>query len=80
MKKLSLVLAAVGLLAVAACKPSTQTPAENATDNAVETLDNMGDSLENAADSTSNETVAATLDNAADVARGTADNIAANAM
>lgn len=77
MKKLSLVLAAAGMMSLAACN---STPAEqavdNAQDNAVETIENAADALENAADSATNESVESTLENAADAAENTADNIA----
>jgi hypothetical protein len=48
MKKLSFVLAAAGLMSLAACK--SETPAENAVDNAVEALENAADTLEDTAD------------------------------
>jgi hypothetical protein len=80
MKKLSFVLAAAGLMSLAACS-KTETPAENATDNAVEALENAADALDssadNALDAASNAVDAAA--NAVDAAANVAGNTA-NAM
>ena len=71
MKKLSFVVAAAGLIALAAC--SKQTPAENAIDNNVAALENTADALENAADATDNAAVESSLENAADAVENAAD-------
>ena len=80
MKKLSFVLAAAGLMSLAACS-KTETPAENATDNAVEALENAADALDasadNALDAASNAVDAAA--NAVDAAANVTGNTA-NAM
>jgi hypothetical protein len=74
MKKLSFVLAAAGLMTLAACNKPTAT--ENVAENASEALENIADSLENAADATTNEATEAALENAADNAHAAADNAA----
>jgi len=76
MKKVVFVLAAAGLMSLAAC--SKQTPAENATDATANALDNAGENLEDMAENTSNDQAAAALDNAADNAHSAADAVAAN--
>lgn len=60
MKKVVFVLAAAGLMSLAAC--SKQTPAENATDATANALDNAGENLEDMADNTSNDAAAASLE------------------
>ncbi|PTQ10238.1 hypothetical protein CLG96_14090 [Sphingomonas oleivorans] len=58
MKKLSFVLAAAGLMSLAACEKPT--PTENAVENAAEALENQADVLEEAADNvTANEALEA---------------------
>ena len=75
MKKLSIVLATAGLMALAACNKSPQAEAvENAGDNAAASMDNQADMLEATADNTSNEATSAALDNAADNEHAAADN------
>ncbi len=76
MKKAIFVLAAAGLMSVAAC--SKQTPAENSTDATANALDNAGENLEDMADNQSNDQAAAGLDNAADNMHAAADNVEAN--
>jgi hypothetical protein len=76
MKKVVFVLAAAGLMSLAAC--SKQTPAENATDATANALDNAGENLEDMADNTSNDAASAALDNAADNAHSAADAVEAN--
>lgn len=76
MKKVVFVLAAAGLMSLAAC--SKQTPAENATDATANALDNAGENLEDLAENTSNDTASAALDNAADNAHDAADAVEAN--
>jgi len=49
MKKLSFVLAAAGLMTLAACKPA-ETPTTNTADNTADVLDNTSDLSLNAAD------------------------------
>jgi len=75
MKKLSFVLAAAGLMSLAACNKS-ETPAQNAADNAAEMMENAADSLDSAADNAMGAAA-----NAADAAANAADaaaNVAAN--
>ena len=76
MKKVVFVLAAAGLMSLAAC--SKQTPAENATDATANAMDNAGDNLEDMAANSSNDTQAAAIDNAADNMHAAADNVEAN--
>lgn len=76
MKKAVFVLAAAGLISLAAC--SKQTPAENATDATANALDNAGENLEDVASNTSNDAAAASLGNAADNLHDAADNVEAN--
>jgi len=49
MKKLSFVLAAAGLMTLAACKPA-ETPTTNTADNTADVLDNTSDLSANVAD------------------------------
>ena len=76
MKKVVFVLAAAGLMSLAAC--SKQTPAENAADATANALDNAGENLEDMADNASNDATAAALDNAADNMHSAADNVEAS--
>jgi len=73
MKKLSLVIVAAGLMALAAC--NKQTPAENAIDNQAAALENQADALDNAADYASNEATESALENASDAAENAADAV-----
>ena len=61
MKKVVFVLAAAGLMSLAAC--SKQTPAENAADATANAYDNVGENLEDVS-----ENIAAAADNAHDAA------------
>jgi hypothetical protein len=75
MKKLSFVLAAAGLMSLAACS-KTETPAENAADNAAAMMENAADTLDAAADNAMDAAA-----NAADAAANAADaavDVAAN--
>ena len=76
MKKAVFVLAAAGLMSLAAC--SKQTPAENATDATANALDNAGENLEDMASNTSNDMASDMLSNAADNAHDAADAVEAN--
>ena len=78
MKKVVFVLAAAGLMSLAAC--SKQTPAENATDATANAMDNAGENLEDMAANTSNDMAASAMDNAADNMHDAADNVEANKM
>jgi len=73
MKKLSFVLAAAGLMSLAACNKPT--PAENAAENTAAALDNQADTLDAAADQTANSATAAGYENAADSLHEAADNV-----
>jgi hypothetical protein len=80
MKKLAFVLAAAGLMSVAACHKTDQAAAvENSGENASAALDNQGDMLSAAADNASNAAVANSLDNASDAAHNAADNVSSMA-
>ena len=62
MKKLAFVLAAAGLMSVAACNKTPQAEAvDNAGDNAAAALDNQGDAMSAAADNTANADASATM-------------------
>ena len=76
MKKAVFVLAAAGLISLAAC--SKQTPQENATDATANALDNAGENLEDMAANTSNDMASDALSNAADNAHQAADAVEAN--
>jgi uncharacterized pyridoxal phosphate-containing UPF0001 family protein len=65
MKKVVFVLAAAGLMSLAAC--SKQTPAENAADATANAYDNVGENLEDAAENSS-DALSAAADNAHDAA------------
>lgn len=74
MKKFAFVLAAAGLMSVAACsKP--ETPAENNADVVADNLQSAADNLDAVADNTSNAVAAGALANAADNLNATADNV-----
>ena len=75
MKKLSFILAAAGLMSLAACN-KTETPVSNAADNAADMMENTADNLDAAADNAMNESAESTLENAADNAHAAADNMA----
>lgn len=75
MKKIALVLAAVGLVSVAACN---RTPTEAAADNVSDNLEVQADNLQAAADETSNAAEAAALTNASENIENQADAIENN--
>ena len=76
MKKLSIVIATAGLMALAACGKSPEAEAvENAGDNAAAAVENQADMLEGAADNATNEATEASLENAADNAHAASENI-----
>jgi hypothetical protein len=72
MKKIALVLAAAGLVSVAACN---RTPTEAAADNLSDNLEMQADNLEAAADNTSNAAEAAALTNASENVENQADAV-----
>src|SRR6478609_2143094 len=76
MKKVVFVLAAAGLMSLAAC--SKQTPAENATDATANALDNAGENLEDLAENTTDANASEALSNDAENAHDAADAVAAN--
>ena len=76
MKKVVFVLAAAGLMSLAAC--SKQTPQENAVDATANALDNAGENLEDMAENSSNATASDALSNMADNAHDAADKVEAN--
>ncbi|HET8612314.1 MAG TPA: hypothetical protein VFL92_06065 [Sphingomonas sp.] len=76
MKKLAFVLAAAGLMSVAACHKTPQAEnVENAGANAAAMLDNQGDMLSATADNMQNASAASALDNAASNAHNAADAV-----
>lgn len=76
MKKLTLVLAAAGLMSLAACnKTPEQQNVVDAGDNAAMALENTADNLDAMADNTTNATAENALENAADNANAAADNV-----
>lgn len=76
MKKIAFVLAAAGLMSLAAC--SKPTPAENNVEAVADTLDNAADNIEAIADNTSNAVAADAIDNAAEGLHNTADAVTSN--
>lgn len=80
MKTRLVIVAAAGLLALAACNKSPQAEAvENAGDNAASTIDNQADALDATAANTANSAAADTMENQADNLHATADNVSAAA-
>jgi hypothetical protein len=76
MKKIAFVLAAAGLMSVAACNKSPEAAAvENNADMLADNMEMSADNMEAAADNTSNAAAAATLENAADNMNAAADNV-----
>jgi hypothetical protein len=76
MKKIAFVLAAAGLMSLAAC--SKPTPAENNAEAVADNLDAAADNLAAVADNTTNAVAADALDNAADNLHAAADNVTSN--
>jgi hypothetical protein len=76
MKKIAFVLAAAGLMSLAACtKP---TPAENNTAAIGDNLEAVADNIDEVADNTSNAVAADALENAADGLHNAADAVTSN--
>lgn len=76
MKKIVLVAAATGLLALAACSKSPEAQAvENNAEMMQDALDNAADNLEDMADNTSNAAAAASMENQADALERASDNV-----
>ena len=75
MKKLSFVLAAAGLMTLAACQSPEADNVEDAGENAAEMIENQGDALEEMADNATTEAGEDALENAADNAYNQADNV-----
>ena len=73
MKKMSFVLAAAGLMTLAACNKPAENAAENAADNVEAAADNLSDVAENIADNASEATT-----NAVEATANAIDNAAAN--
>jgi len=72
MKKFAIVLAAAGLMSVAACN---RTPTEAAADNVSDNLEMQADNLEAMADNAVDANTAAALDNASERTEDKADAI-----
>lgn len=78
MKKIAFVLAAAGLMSLAACnKPAETTAVNNEADMAA--MDNTAESLDNMAAATTNDAAAAALSNASDSVSAASSNVAAAA-
>ena len=77
MKKLSFVLAAAGLMSLAACHKAADTTAVN-NEAEVSTLDNTAAGLDNMAAATTNDVAANALENASASVSAASDNIAAS--
>jgi hypothetical protein len=76
MKKIAFVLAAAGLMSVAACSKSPEAAAvENNGDMLADNMEMQADNMDAMADNTSNAAAAATLENAADNMNAAADNV-----
>ena len=76
MKKVVFILAAAGLMSLAAC--SKQTPAENANDAVANALDNAGENLEDLSENATTDNASDALSAAADNAHDAADAVEAN--
>jgi hypothetical protein len=72
MKKFAVVLAAVGLMSVAACN---RTPTEAAADNVSDNLEAQADNLQDLADNASTDAQAAALTNASENAEDQSDAV-----
>ena len=72
MKKFAVILAAAGLVSVAACN---RTPTEAAADNVSDNLEVQADNLQDLADNASTENQAAALTNASENAEDQADTV-----
>ena len=76
MKKFAFVLAAAGLMSVAACHKSPEQEAViNNGDVIADSLENQADNMSSVADNTSNATAAAMMSNAADNLNDAASNV-----
>ncbi len=76
MKKIAFVVAAAGLMTLAACNSNPAADAvENNADVVADNLEMQADNLDAMADDASNAAVADTLENAADNANAAADNV-----
>jgi len=77
MKKIAFVLAAAGLMSLAACHKAADTTAVN-NEAEVSTLDNTAAGLDNMAAATTNDVAANALENASASVSAASDNIAAS--
>ena len=76
MKKIAFILAAAGLMSLAACNKSPEAAAvENNADMIADNYEATADNLSAMADNTSNATAEAVLDNSADHLNAVADNV-----
>lgn len=78
MKKIAFVLAAAGLMSLAACQKAADTTVTN-NEAEVSALDNTAASLDNMSDATTNDAAAMALDNASASVSAASDNVAAAA-
>ena len=78
MKKLTFVIAAAGLMTLAACNKSPEAAAvENAADNTGDAIDNQAEAVEAAADNAANAGAESNLDNTAGALHDQADAVRA---
>ena len=76
MKKIAFILAAAGLMTVAACHKSPEAAAvENNADMLADNMEMQADNMDAMADNTSNVTAAAVMSNAADNMNAMASNV-----
>lgn len=76
MKKIAFVLAAAGLMSLAACnKPAETTATQNEADAMAANLDSGANAIDAVADNTSNAAAADVMENAADNVHDIADDV-----
>jgi len=79
MKKIAFVLAAAGLMSLAACnKPAETTATQNEADAMAANLDAGANAIDAVADNTSNATASDVMENAADNVHDIADDVKAS--
>ena len=75
MKKFAFVLAAAGLMSLAACDSAQENSVENAGEVAADNLEMMADNMDAMADNATTDTGAMALENQADNLNAAADNV-----
>jgi hypothetical protein len=79
MKKIAFVLAAAGLMSLAACHKTPDTAVANNESDMAAALDNTAGNLDDMAAATTNDVAANALSNASDAVSAASDNISAAA-